>query len=280
MLVDLLQVLRPAQRRRYAVGSFNTANLELTQAIIAAAEEARSPVIISTTEKALVYGDIEVLASIVRILGARARIPVVLNLDHGHHAEIVRAAIRHQFTGIMFDGSRLPYEMNIRQTRNAVVWSRPAGISVEGEIGSVGGKQDLQDRERNLTRPAEAVSFVRRTGVAALAVSIGNVHGGQFAEEHLDFPLLKVLATQVRVPLVLHGASGTPPVRIRRAIALGISKINIDTDLRLAFTRALRSYLPSHPTEKDPRPVLGASRDAVRRVVVTKMKLFGSAGKI
>lgn len=279
MLVDLLRVLKPAQRHHYAVGSFNTANLELTQAIIAAAEESRSPVIVSTTEKALAYGDIEVLASMVRILGRRARVPVVLNLDHGHHARSVHDAIRCRYTGVMFDASRLPYALNVMQTRKAVVRCRAAHISVEGEIGSVGGRKDLFHRDQNLTDPVEAVTFVRRTGVAALAVSIGNVHGGQFVEERLDFPLLKTIAARLRVPLVLHGASGTPPSHIRRAIALGITKINIDTDLRIAFTQALRSYLPTHPKENDPRPVLAASRDAVKRLVRAKMKLFGSRGK-
>lgn len=279
MLVDLLRVLQPAQHHRYAVGSFNTANLELTQAIIAAAEESRSPVIVSTTEKALAYGDIEVLASMVRILGRRARVPVVLNLDHGHQTRTVQAAIRSGYTGVMFDASRHPFAVNVRQTRNAVVRCRAARISVEGEIGSVGGRTDLAQRDRHLTDPVQAVEFVRRTRVAALAVSIGNVHGGQFALERLDFPRLKTIAASVRVPLVLHGASGTPSSSIRHAIALGIAKINIDTDLRVAFTRTLRSYLPARPNEHDPRPVLAASREAVRRVVRAKMKLFASEGK-
>ncbi len=279
MLVDLLAVLQPARHRRYAVGSFNTANLELTQAIIAAAEESRSPVIVSTTENALAYGDIEVLAAMVRILGRRARVPVVLNLDHGHQARTVQAAIRCRYTGVMFDASRRPYVVNVTQTRAAVIRCRAAHISVEGEIGSVGGRADLAHRDQYLTDPVQAAEFVRRTRVAALAVSIGNVHGGQFAQERLDFPRLKMIAARVAAPLVLHGASGTPPSHIRRAIALGIAKINIDTDLRVAFTRRLRSYLPAHPNEHDPRPVLATSRAAVKRVVQAKMKLFGSAEK-
>ncbi|MBI3115363.1 MAG: class II fructose-bisphosphate aldolase family protein [Candidatus Kerfeldbacteria bacterium] len=279
MLADLGTVLAKAQRGRYAVGSFNTANLELTQAILAAAEAARAPVIVSTTEKAIAYGDIEVLAAMIRILGARAKVPVVLNLDHGHHLATVRAAIRAGYTGVMYDASTRPYRANARQTKTVVRLCHRARISVEGELGSVGGRADLGANAR-YTDPHEAAAFVRDTGVDALAVMIGNAHGGQFPEERLRFDLLTAIRRVVRVPLVLHGASETPAAHFRQAIRLGITKVNIDTTLRKTFTTVLRRTLDAHATVYDPRAVLGASRAAVQRVVKRHLALFGSAGKV
>lgn len=279
MLASLSSVLAKAQKHRYAVGSFNTANLELTQAIIAAAEELHSPVIVATTEKALAYADIESLAVIVRTLGRRARIPVVLHLDHGRALETVKQAIRYQYTGIMFDGSKLPFAENLRLTRRTVRWAHAVNIPVEAELGSVGGREDVRRGTLQLTDPWQARDFVHKTGIDALAVGIGSAHGLPVPEERLDFDRLREIRQRVRVPLVLHGASSTPPARIRRVIREGIAKINIDTDLRVAFTDAMRQYFRGHRSDYDPRNVLSASRQAVKRAVMQKMRLFGSAGK-
>lgn len=279
MLASLGSVLRQAQRGQYAVGSFNTANLELTQAILAAAAELHSPVIISTTEKAIAYAGVEALAAIVSTLARRVRVPVVLNLDHGQSQRTVRQCLRLGYTGVMFDGSALPYGENVRQTHQAVSLARGFGVAVEGELGSVGGREDIRRGTLRLTDPGQAQAFVRATGVAALAVAIGSAHGLPLPEERLEFDRLKAIRQRVSLPLVLHGASSTPPARLRRAIRLGIAKINIDTDLRLAFTHGLRSYLASHRAAFDPRAILADGRELVRRTVRAKLRLFGSVGQ-
>lgn len=279
MLVSLATVLQKAQRQRYAVGSFNTANLELTQAILAAAERLHAPVIISTTEKAIAYGSMTALAAMVSALGRRSKIPVVLNLDHGHSLATVREAIRHGYTGVMFDGSKFPYEKNEALTRRAVQLCAVKKISVEAELGTVAGQAEVLAHTLQLTDPQQAKRFVRATGIHALAVAIGSAHGKPLPQERLDFLRLQQIHRVVKVPLVLHGASSTPPSRVRRAIQLGITKLNIDTDLRVSFTEALRKYLSAHKSVYDPREPLGASRSAVQRVVEGKIRLFGSVGK-
>lgn len=279
MLVSLVSVLQRAFQRRYAVGSFNTANLELTQAILAAAEALQAPVIISTTEKAIGYAGIEPLAAIVHALARRTRVPVALNLDHGHTLASVRSALHAGYTGIMFDGSKFTYADNLRFTSQAARLAHRSGAGAEGELGSVGGREDVRRGTLQLTDPLQAVDFVRRTNIDALAVAIGSAHGLPAPGERLDFERLRLIRRRVHVPLVLHGASSTPSAKIRRAIALGIAKINIDTDLRVAFTTTLRRYLRRHRQAYDPREVLTGSRDAVTRVVMRKMRLFGSVGK-
>lgn len=276
MLAAFAPVLAKAQRGRYAVGSFNTANLELTQAILAAADAERAPVILSTTEKAIAYASVEALAAMATVLARRARVPVVLNLDHGKSLATVQAALRAGYTGIMFDGSRLPYADNVRSTARAVALAERYDVTVEGELGSVGGREDARLNRLQLTDPWQAQEFVRRTGVAALAVGIGSAHGLPVPGERLDFDRLKEIHERVRVPLVLHGASSTPPARVRRAIRLGIVKINIDTDLRVAFTHAVRRSLSAQRNLYDPRDYLQLGRDAVVRVVRQRIRLFGS----
>lgn len=277
MLAAFAPVLSKAQRGRYAVGSFNTANLELTQAIVTAAEAERAPAILSTTEKAIAYAGIEALSAMAAVLARRARVPIVLNLDHGKSLLTVQAALRAGYTGIMFDGSRLPYADNLRLTARAVALAERYDVTVEGELGSVGGREDVRRNRLQLTDPWQAQEFVRKTGIAALAVGIGSAHGLPVPGERLDFDRLKEIHERVRIPLVLHGASSTPPVRVRRAIRLGVVKINIDTDLRLAFTQAVRQTLSAQRSLYDPRDYLQMGRDAVVRVVRRRIRLFGSS---
>lgn len=279
MLAKLQSVLNRAQRGKYAVGAFNVSDLEQIQAVIAAADKLRSPVIVNTSEKAIAYSSPMVLAAMVTTIAKTTRVPVVLNLDHGRSITGAKACLAAGWSGIMFDGSKLPYEMNVRQTARVKQLARAYGVGVEGEIGQVKYKEDLAlDRRPVLATPAEAIDFIRRTRVDALAVGIGNSHGLPVAGERLRFDVLKKIRQAVNVPLVLHGASGTSSNSIRKAISLGICKINIDTDLRLAFTAAVRAEL----TDKkvfDPRQYLLAGRDAVMATVMKKMILFGSARK-
>lgn len=279
MLAKLQVVLRKAQRGRYAVGAFNVSDLEQAEAVVQAAARLRSPVIVNTSEKALEYAGRRNLGSIVQTLARQASVPVVLNLDHGRDIATARRCLRDGWTGIMFDGSTLPYERNVRQTKAVKTYARRFGVGVEGEIGQVKYPADwAKSNKFILATPAEAADFVRQTGVDALAVGIGNSHGLPIPGERLHFSLLDRIRHAVRVPLVLHGASGTSAASLRRAISLGICKINIDTDLRLAFTGSLRKTL-RQTADIDPRRYLGPARAAMMKTVQRKIILFGSRQK-
>lgn len=277
MLATLQSVLRKAQRGGYAVGAFNVSNLEQVQGVIRAAESLRSPVIINTSEKAIEYAGLEALSSLVRTLAAAANVPVVLDLDHGRRPKIAIACLRAGYSGLMFDGSTLPYGRNVAQTRLVASAAKRQGVGTEGELGQVKYPADLR-RSPTLvmTNPEQAVDFVKKTGICALAVAIGNSH--VIPRDRLDFALLRTIRDRVRVPLVLHGASGTAPASIRRAIRLGVAKINIDTDLRQSFTRAVRRSLRT-PGLYDPREYLARGRDGLQRTVAEKIRLFGSQGR-
>lgn len=279
MLATLQSVLKKAQRGKYAVGAFNVSNLEQIQAVIAAGVDLRSPVIINTSEKALAYGGRPELAAIVHALAKQVKIPVVLNLDHGRDVAEAKRCVTAGWTGIMFDGSKLPYEENVRKTAAVKTFAQSHGVGVEGEIGQVKYSEDLKISPKPvLATPEEAIDFVRRTKVDALAIGIGNSHGLPIPGEHLHFDVLQRIHRAVQVPLVLHGASGTPAQSIRRAVKLGICKINIDTDLRLAFTAAVRQALKDSESF-DPRAYLLPGRIAIYQAVMKKIELFGSAKK-
>lgn len=279
MLATLQSVLRKAQKGRYAVGAFNVANLEQTQAVIAAAAAERSPVIVNTSEKALAYAGIEELAALVLTMAKKHSIPIVLNLDHGRSRRTVSTCLRLGWYGIMFDGSTLTYERNVQNTAAVQREARKFGAGVEGEIGQVNYRHGQgQAPKVVIATPEQARDFVRRTHVDALAVGIGNSHGLPIPGEQLHFDALQNIRSAVNVPLVLHGASGTPPASIRRAISLGICKINIDTDLRLAFTSTLRETIKDRSLY-DPRDLLAPSRQAEMEAVRKKIILFGSRRK-
>jgi fructose-bisphosphate aldolase class II len=301
-LVTNREIQEQARRGTYAVGAFNTSNLEITQAIIEAAEEEHSPVIVATSQGAISYAGIEVLASIVRTIASKASVPVSLHLDHGTDFEFVMGCIRHGWTSVMFDGSHEPFETNVADTREIVRIAHSVGLSVEAELGRLAGIEDqisVSRAEAVLTDPREAAQFVEDTGCDTLAVAIGTSHGAYkfTAEPKLDFDRLQEIARKVGVPLVLHGASsvmpevvdravrygaklpgakGVPVEDITKAVSLGITKVNIDTDLRLAFTAATREFLATKPEVFDPRKILGVGKEAMKEVVKAKMKVLGS----
>jgi len=304
MLVTNKELLLAAQRGAYAVGAFNIQNLESLLAVVEASVEEKSPVIVAVTPSAIKYGGLKYLTALVKVAAENAPVPMSLHLDHGEDIETVRKCLEAGFTSVMIDGSHLPFEENVALTKRAVELAHPMGVSVEGELGRLTGVEEktVEEREAVLTDPNEAEEFVRRTDVDALAVSIGTSHGAyKFkGEPKLDFERLRLIREKVDVPLVLHGASsvpqwiiekatkygaeltgakGIPEDHIRRAISLGITKINIDTDLRLAFTATVREVLANQPKEFDPRKILGPAKEAMKEVVKAKMRLFGSSGK-
>jgi fructose-bisphosphate aldolase class II len=241
----------------------------------------------------------------VRTASEQTFIPISLHLDHGTNLEVIRSCIENGFTSVMMDGSHLEFEENVGITKKVVEMAKGRGVSVEAELGRLKGveeKVSVSEKEAFLTDPQAAEGFVKRTEVDALAVAIGTSHGAyKFkGEARLDFDRLKEIAKRVDIPLVLHGASGVPlsvlekaerfgaklpgakgipDDAIQKAISLGISKINIDTDLRLSFVGALREVLLTKPEEFDPRKILGPGREAIKHTVQSKMKLFGSSGK-
>ncbi len=281
-LVTLKDVLGPAEAGGYAVGAFNANNMEIVQAILEAAAEERSPVILQASQGAIAYAGLDYIVALVRTAARQARVPVVLHLDHGTDFAQVMRCIRSGFSSVMFDGSSLSLEENIRLTRQVVEIGRAVGVSVEGELGKIGGTEEhisVSEKEALFTDPQEARHFVRETGVDALAVAIGTAHGPYKGRPELDFARLKQIRELTAAPLVMHGASGVPDEDVRRGIELGIRKINIDTELRQAFVAALQGYVAANPENIDPRKILAPAKAAMKEVVRGKMRLFGSAGK-
>jgi len=305
MLVTTGELLREADKGGYAIGAFNFSNLEVLQAIVAAARDTGSPAILALSEGAIAYGGFEQLVAMARTAAEPGELLFALHLDHGRDRELISKCIRGGFTSVMFDGSDLPFDQNVARTREVVEEARRHGVSVEGELGRLVGVEDnvqVSERDALLTDPEKAREFVEATGVDALAVAIGTSHGPyKFkGETKLDFERLRRIDSLVDVPLVLHGASGVDREAVERAraagleigeahgvsdeaiaeaISLGIRKINIDTDMRLAFATALREVLRERPGEFDPRKLLGPAREAVYQVAKRKMELFSRAGR-
>ena len=276
------ELLANAEKEGYAVGAFNTNNLEITLSIVEAAASERSPVIIAVSPGAMEYAGVAYLAAIARVASESVDVPVSLHLDHGTSMEYVEACIEHGFSSVMIDGSRLPYEENVSLTRQVVELGREKGVSVEGELGRLVGVEDsvsVSEREASMTDPDQAAEFVERTGVDALAVAIGNAHGWYKGRPDLDFDRLREIKSKVGTFLVLHGASGIPDDMIREACSIGVDKINIDTEVRDAFRQAVAGFVSENPDVIDPRKILMPARDAMSDVVARKMRLFGSAGK-
>lgn len=287
MLVKPHQLFTEALERGYALGAFNTSNLEFTQAIISAAEELQSPVIVQTSEKAIEYAGLKTMMNLVRTLAEQTIAPVVLHLDHGKSLERAQACIEAGYTSVMIDASTKSYEENIRLTKEVVSYAHDRSVWVEAELGAIFGKEGMvqlkggRTPETVMTDPAQAAHFVEATGIDALAVSVGTIHGAFTGQEYIRFELLeKIQAAVPLIPLVVHGASGIADEHLQRVATMQVCKINVDTELRIAFDTALRAVLAEHRDVVDPREVLGAARDAVAATVAAKIKLFGSAGKV
>ncbi len=282
MLVSGEVILKHAQQNGYACGAFNINNMEICQAVIAAAEEERSPIIIQTSESAIRYAGIDYLAILALHAGKKATVPVCINLDHGLKIETVEKCIELGWTNVMMDASSKPYEENVEITAGVVKMAHEKGVSVEAELGKLVGIEDdvvVSEADAVYTNPAEAADFAKRTGIDSLAVAIGTAHGKYKGEPKLDFDRLAEIRKVVDIPLVLHGASGLTEEQLKKAISLGICKINIDTDIRVAFSDGIKSVLKNDPTEYDPRTLCRPARELMTKVARKKMQIFGSSGK-
>ena len=272
-------MIRLAREGHYAVPAFNAENMEMVQAIVAAAEEMKSPVMIQTTPTTVDYITREMAYAMVKALADKASVPVALHLDHCEKYEDVVAAMEAGYSSVMIDASKLPYEENVEVTKKVVEAAKAYGATVESELGTVGGKEDsLKSAGVVYTDPDEALDFATRTGIDIFAVAIGTSHGFYKGEPKLNFELLEKLRSMIDVPLVLHGGSGIPDEMIRRTIELGISKVNFATELRDACTTAVRGALEDEKII-DPKKFMGKGREAVKALCIHKIKLCGSDGK-
>ena len=281
-LVTAARLLQAAAAGGYAVGAFNCNNMEIVQAILAAAEAENAPVILQASQGAIKYAGLEYITALAKAAIAQAKVPVALHLDHGTSFEQAVRCIAAGFSSVMIDGSRLPFAENVALTKQVVSVARAVGVSVEGELGRIGGTEDdvsVAEAEAFFTDPDEAARFVAETGVDALAVAVGTAHGRYKGEPRLDFERLSRIAAKVKIPLVMHGSSGVPADAVREAIRRGIRKVNIDTDIRQAFTEKLRAVLAGAPDEIDPRKVLGPAREAAVEIIREKIRIFGSANR-
>lgn len=281
-LLNMTDILKVAARNGYAVGAFNVVNLDFLEAIIKTAETCKSPVILNIAEVHFRYVDLDQIVPVILRVAEKSQIPVALNLDHGVSFEGIMKAIRCGFTSVMFDGSRLPLDENIEKTRQIVKMSHALNISVEAELGHVGGGEGSREgtavSKEAFTRPDEAIRFVNETGVDALAIAFGSVHGRYKGDPELDFELLDTCRKQLGIPLVLHGGSGISDNDFKRAISLGIAKINIFTEMTIAATDRIKETIQRDPGIISLADLLVESKVAIAQVVENKMRTFGSAG--
>ena len=271
-----------AQEGGYAIGAFNVENMEMVQAVLAAAEELQSPVIMQTTPSTIKYAGLDFYLANVRAAAERTNVPVVMHLDHGNSFELAMQAYRTGYTSIMIDGSHESFEDNIAISKAVADACSPSGISVEAELGKVGGKEDDLDGgdDNPYTDPMQAKEFVERTGVDSLAVGIGTAHGVYKGEPNIRLDILEQIREVVDIPLVLHGTSGVPDDTVRECIKRGICKVNYATDLRIAFTKGVKAYMAENPEAFDPKKYNAAGREEVKRYVMSKMEVCASVGKI
>ncbi|MDD5020660.1 MAG: class II fructose-1,6-bisphosphate aldolase [Endomicrobiaceae bacterium] len=309
-LVPMRQILDEARKKNYGVGAYNVNNMEQVQAIMAAAKETQSPVIIQASKGALKYSNFTYLKHIMfAAVEENPEIPIAVHLDHGNSLATVKEAIAIGFSSVMIDGSLMEdgktpsdYAYNVAVTKSVVEYAHKYGVTVEAEIGRLGGIEDgVGSGSIHLTDPKEAEKFVKETGVDALAIAIGTSHGAyKFkGSKELAFDVLKEVRSLIDIPIVLHGASsvpqelidavnkyggkmpgatGVPMESLKKAIQLGVTKINVDTDGRLAITAAIRKVFAETPEKFDPRDYLGPAREALKGVIAGKMKDFGTAG--
>lgn len=282
MLVTGKDILAHADKEGYAVGAFNINNMEIIQSIVNAAVELDSPVILQASQGAIKYAGIEFITSLGKLVAETYHIPIALHLDHGTDFEEIMKCIRYGFSSVMIDASKYPLDENIRITKEIVRIAHSVGVSVEAELGKLGGVEEhiiVSQDEAIYTDPEEARIFVEETGIDSLAIAVGTAHGVYKGEPKIDFERIAKIDSLVDVPLVLHGSSGVSYSTLEKAVQLGIRKINIDTDIRSSFAKAIGSFVNANPNEIDPRKILGPAREAMTEVVKEKIKVFGSVGK-
>lgn len=272
MITNFKKYILDAWENKCAIGAFNTCNIEITRAVIAAAEELKAPIFIQTSQNMVDYEGANVLADMIKNEADKISVPISMHLDHGKNIETVKKCLELGYASVMIDGSSLTYEENVKVTKEVVQIAKQCNALVEGEIGVIG-------KECSTTDPEIAKKFVSETGVDMLAVAFGNAHGIPDADEKLDFEVLSKINQLVKIPLVFHGASSTKLEDIKKAIDCGIAKINIDTDIKLAFSGEIKEFQDKNPDVYDPRKIFSSAQEDVKKVVLDKIKQFGYRGE-
>lgn len=281
-LVPMADILQDAHKRTYGVGGFNINNMEFLQGIIRGAEELDSPLILQASEGAIKYIGMDYVMQMVEAATKDIDIPVALHLDHGSSFESIMKCIRAGFSSVMIDASKMPFEENIALTKKVVEAAHSVGVTVEAELGTIGGTEDdhtVEEKDAMYTNPDQAKEFVEATGVDALAIAIGTAHGVYEGEPELDFERLKTIKGLIDMPVVLHGASGISAADLEKAVSLGVNKVNVNTDFQQSFTAKIKEVFAEKPELYDPRKYCGPGRDAITEKVKEKIKILGSDGK-
>ncbi|AOZ92754.1 class II fructose-1,6-bisphosphate aldolase [Paenibacillus crassostreae] len=281
-LVSMTDMLNKALKGKYAVGQYNINNLEWTQAILGAAEEEKSPVILGVSEGAARHmGGFNTVVKMVEglLLDMKITVPVAIHLDHGSSFDKCKAAIDAGFTSVMIDGSHHPIDENIEMTKKVVEYAHAKGVSVEAEVGTVGGQEDDVIGGIMYAKLDECVRIVKETGIDTLAPALGSVHGPYLGEPNLGFKEMEEIRDATNIPMVLHGGTGIPEHDIKKAISLGTSKINVNTENQIVFAKAVREVLAAKPEAYDPRTFIVPGRDAIKQTVIGKMREFGSSNQ-
>ncbi|WP_042351073.1 class II fructose-bisphosphate aldolase [Bacillus massiliigorillae] len=282
-LVSMTEMLNKALEGKYAVGQFNINNLEWTQAILAAAEEEKSPVILGVSEGAARHmGGFTTVVMMVKglLVDMKITVPVAIHLDHGSSFDKCKEAIDAGFTSVMIDASHHPFEENIETTKSVVEYAHSKGVSVEAELGTVGGQEDDVIAEGVIyADPQECKELVEKTGIDCLAPALGSVHGTYKGLPNLGFKEMEEVRDLTKLPLVLHGGTGIPEADIKKSISLGTSKINVNTENQIAFAKVVREVLAADAEIVDPRKFIQPGRDAIKTTVIGKIREFGSSNK-
>ena len=282
MLVTTKEMLLDAQKNHYAVGAFNIENLEFVMAVLAAAEETKSPVIMQTTPGTVKSAGLDYFYGMVKAAAERASVPVALHLDHGDGFDRCMQALRVGYTSVMIDGSHESFEDNIALTASVARVGAAMGVPVEAELGKVGGKEDdgpAVEGENPYTDPAEAREFVERTGCTSLAIGVGTAHGVYTETPHIEQDVVKAIRAAVDVPLVLHGTSGVPDEQVAEAVKNGICKVNYATELRQAYTKGFMGYMAENPGCFDPKKPAKLGMAEITNIVKIRMENLGSVGR-
>lgn len=278
-IISTKEILLDAKKNKYAIPAFNIHNLETIKGVFEAAYELRSPIIIASTPSTVNYAGVEFLVAMIKAGAKKYNIPVALHLDHCEDVAFLKECINYGYKSVMIDASLKEYNDNVKITKEVVDFAHKFGVTVESELGLVGGQEDdrnIGDEDLILTDPSIALDFVEKTGIDSLAVAIGTAHGVYKSEPELDFERLAKINQLVSVPLVLHGASGVPDESLIKAIEKGISKINIATELKIPFANAIKDYFKENPDANDPRYYLAPGKEAVKKVAMEKIKICGS----
>jgi tagatose 1,6-diphosphate aldolase GatY/KbaY len=281
-ILSTREMLLKAQREGYAVPAFNIHNLETLQVVVATAAELRSPVILAGTPSTIVYAGGEYIVAMAEVAAKKYDIPIAIHLDHFEDVEEIKHYVDLGFKSAMIDASHEEYEANIKIVKQVVEYAHRFDATVEAELGRLGGQEDdliVDSKDAMYTNPKQAKDFTLRTGIDSLAVAIGTAHGLYHGEAKLDFDRLKEIRQAVDIPLVLHGASDVPDELVKKAISLGICKVNVATDLKIPFSAAVKKYFIENPSANDPRKYMTPGKEAMKKVVAHKIMVCGSNGK-